>query len=69
MVDDDPVEWKLRAGAIPGALLVALAFHAWPTGHFLQRTFLSMIVHEVGHLLLHLKESNRNYRRLQRLCL
>jgi hypothetical protein len=46
MVND---EWKLRAAAIPGALLVALAFHAWPTGHFLQRTFLSMIVHEVGH--------------------
>jgi hypothetical protein len=43
------VEWKLRATAIPGALLVALAFHAWPIGHFLQRTFLSMIVHELGH--------------------
>lgn len=42
-------EWKARAAAIPGALLVALAFHAWPTGHFLQRTFLSMIVHELGH--------------------
>jgi len=46
---DGAVEWKLRAAAIPGALLVALAFHAWPTGHFLQRTFLSMMVHEVGH--------------------
>ena len=44
-----PAEWKLRAAAIPGALLVALAFHAFPTGHFLQRTFLTMIVHEVGH--------------------
>lgn len=44
-----PAEWKLRAAAIPGALVVALAFHAWPMGHFLQRTFLSMIVHEVGH--------------------
>jgi hypothetical protein len=49
LVDDEPAEWKLRAAAIPGALLVALAFHAWPTGHFLQRTFLSMIVHELGH--------------------
>lgn len=49
MDDDGPAEWKLRAAAIPGALLVALAFHAWPTGHFLQRTFLSMMVHEVGH--------------------
>ena len=50
-VDDlDPrLEWKLRAAAIPGALLVALAFHAWPTGHFLQRTFLSMMIHELGH--------------------
>ena len=38
-----------RRLAIPGALGVALAFHAWPTGHWLQRTFLSMIVHEVGH--------------------
>ena len=28
---------------------VALAFHAWPTGHCLQRTFLSMMVHELGH--------------------
>jgi hypothetical protein len=48
-VDDDRLEWKVRAYAVPGALLVALAFHAWPTGHFLQRTFLSMIVHELGH--------------------
>jgi hypothetical protein len=47
-VDDVP-EWKLRAAAIPGALAVALAFHAWPTGHWLQRTFLTMIVHELGH--------------------
>jgi membrane-associated protease RseP (regulator of RpoE activity) len=46
---DDSREWKVRALAIPGALLVALAFHAWPTGHFLQRTFLSMMVHELGH--------------------
>jgi hypothetical protein len=47
--DDDRLEWKLRAAAIPGAFVVALAFHAWPTGHYLQRTFLSMMVHEVGH--------------------
>lgn len=49
MFDDDPideptqidhaVEWKLRA----------IAFHAWPTGHWLQRTFLTMIPHELGH--------------------
>jgi len=50
---DDPepavLEWKLRAIAIPAALVLAVAFHAWPTGHFLQRTFLSMMVHELGH--------------------
>src|SRR5205823_1169102 len=40
-----------RRFAIPGALGVALAFHAWPTGHWLQRTFLSMIVHELGHAI------------------
>ena len=43
------LEWKVRAIAIPAALVLAIAFHAWPTGHFLQRTFLSMIVHELGH--------------------
>jgi hypothetical protein len=50
-VEHDRLEWKLRAAAIPGALIVALAFHAWPTGHFLQRTFLSMMIHELGHTL------------------
>ena len=53
MRDDPPLdpalEWKLRAAAIPAALALALAFHAWPTGHWLQRTFLSMMVHELGH--------------------
>lgn len=53
-VDDLPddariAEWKLRAAAIPAALILALLFHAWSTGHFLQRTFLSMMVHECGH--------------------
>jgi hypothetical protein len=42
-------EGKLRAIAVPAALALAVAFHAWPTGHWLQRTFLSMIVHELGH--------------------
>jgi hypothetical protein len=42
-------EQKIRAAAIPGALIVAWLFHQWPTGHMLQRTFLSMIVHEFGH--------------------
>ena len=46
----DPVpEWKLRAVAIPAAVGLAFAFHAWPVGHWLQRTFLSMMVHELGH--------------------
>jgi hypothetical protein len=50
-MDDDnlELEWKLRAAAIPAALVLAVAFHAWDTGHFLQRTFLSMMVHELGH--------------------
>lgn len=42
-------EWKLRAAAIPGLVLVALAFHAWDLGHFMQRTALSMPLHELGH--------------------
>jgi hypothetical protein len=46
---EDDLEWKLRTAAIPAALVLAVAFHAWPTGHWLQRTFLSMIVHELGH--------------------
>jgi hypothetical protein len=46
---DGALEWKLRAVAIPAALVLAFAFHAWPTGHWLQRTFLSMMVHELGH--------------------
>jgi len=53
MVDDVPLdpalEWKLRAAAVPLAIGLAFAFHAWPTGHWLQRTFLSMMVHELGH--------------------
>jgi len=46
---DPALEWKLRAIAVPAALALAFAFHAWPTGHWLQRTFLSMAVHELGH--------------------
>lgn len=47
--EDSALEWKLRAAAIPVALALAIAFHASNTGHFLQRTFLSMMVHELGH--------------------
>ena len=48
-VDDPDLEWKLCVGAIPIALVLALMFHAFGIGHFLQRTFLSMPVHELGH--------------------
>ena len=47
--DDGEREWKLRAWAIPVALGLAVVFHAWDLGHWLQRTFLSMMVHELGH--------------------
>jgi hypothetical protein len=42
-------EWKLRAVAVPAALGLAIVFHASATGHWLQRTFLSMMIHELGH--------------------
>jgi hypothetical protein len=45
----DGLEWKLRAWAVPAAVGLAVVFHASPTGHWLQRTFLSMMVHELGH--------------------
>jgi hypothetical protein len=48
---DPAFEWKLRAIAVPAAFLLALAFHAWSTGHWLQRTFLTMIPHELGHAI------------------
>jgi hypothetical protein len=49
MTEHEIPEWKLRAAAIPGLVLVALAFHAWDFGHFMQRTALSMPLHELGH--------------------
>jgi hypothetical protein len=47
--DNAELEWKLRAAAIPVAFALALVFNLWPAGHWLQRTFLSMMVHELGH--------------------
>jgi hypothetical protein len=44
-------EWKLRAGAIPGAVVLALIFHSCDTGHFVQRTALTMPLHELGHAI------------------
>lgn len=53
--DDDPddidyaLEWKLRAIAVPVAFVLSLLFYLSPSGHSLQRTFLTMIPHELGH--------------------
>jgi hypothetical protein len=44
-------EWKLRAGSVPIAIAVALLFHSCDTGHFAQRTALSMPLHELGHAI------------------
>ena len=51
MVPDDELATELRQRlfAVPVALALAALFHAFPLGHFLQRTFLTMMVHEVGH--------------------
>jgi hypothetical protein len=48
---DHELEWKLRAIAIPVVFGLALVFHASETGHWLQRTFLTMIPHELGHAI------------------
>ncbi len=45
----DAFERRARTAAIPVALAVAALFHAFSLGHFLQRTFLTMMVHEIGH--------------------
>jgi len=50
-VEDPEFEWMLCAGALPAALLLALLFHWWEMGHFVQRTFLTMPVHEAGHAM------------------
>jgi hypothetical protein len=47
--EERELEWKLRAIAVPAALALALGFHAFGTGRFLQQTFLGMMVHECGH--------------------
>jgi len=46
---DDRREWKIRAGAVPAALIAALAFHSCDAGHFVQRSALTMPLHELGH--------------------
>lgn len=47
LVEDPVLEWKLCMGAIPVALCFALAFHVFMPS--LQRIFLGMPVHELGH--------------------
>lgn len=51
-LDDEPdpeLEWRLRAYAVPAAFALAAVFHAWPAGRFVQRTFFTMPLHELGH--------------------
>ena len=42
-------ELKIRTFAVPGALAIAVLFHSFALGQFLQRTFFSMWLHELGH--------------------
>lgn len=42
-------ELKIRLFAVPAALAIALFFHSFALGQFLQRTFFSMWLHELGH--------------------
>lgn len=56
MVDEDddrrPVaEWKLRAGALPGALVIAYLLHLTAIGSSVQRIALAMPLHELGHAI------------------
>ncbi len=48
-VEDASLEWKFCAGAIPAALVLAIVFHASGLMASLQRIFLTMPVHELGH--------------------
>ena len=51
LVDDAGLEWKFCVAAIPAALFVALVVHLSGMGAFLQRLFLTMPVHELGHAI------------------
>ena len=48
-VDDPELEWKLCVGALPAMLALGVLFHLFAP--FLQRTFLAMPVHELGHAI------------------
>lgn len=49
VVTDPALEWKYCVFALPIVLILGIVFHAFSLGHFLQRTFLSMPLHELGH--------------------
>lgn len=49
LVDDASLEWKFCVFAIPVSLLLALVFHSSGLFSSLQRIFLTMPVHELGH--------------------
>jgi hypothetical protein len=48
-VDDPELEWKYCVGALPAMLALGVLFHLFMP--FLQRTFLAMPVHELGHAI------------------
>jgi hypothetical protein len=50
-VDDPELELKLAAGALPAMLLAALLIHWSGIGPMIQRIFLTMPVHELGHAI------------------
>ena len=50
-VADPELELKLCAGALPAMLLVALLIHWSGIGPMIQRIFLTMPVHEMGHAI------------------
>lgn len=47
--EDLNLELRLRVAALPAALLIAFLCQASPGLHRLQRVFLSMMIHELGH--------------------
>lgn len=47
--EDARLELRIRAFAIPGALLFTWVLHSTGMGHTLLRLFLSMWIHELGH--------------------
>lgn len=47
--DDAQDELRARTYGLPAALGLALVFHSFSVGQFLQRTFFAMWLHETGH--------------------